>query len=173
MNRMSLSREEVLSSLLHARPFAGLGPGELAGLIGVGFVERFEAHDPIYTLGEPATRGYVLLSGRVELRARIAPGRTLANQIYTSGSMFGHEGLIKPWPRAESCEAVEESFVLTLSGEPFRELLEAADPGACRLVDELLGHLVHAVKDANERFQDLHTRPDRTLELLRRLAAQG
>jgi CRP-like cAMP-binding protein len=164
-----LSRDEVVGVLLRHRAFSGLMPGDLRGLLEASALSSFAQGEVIYEHGEPGQEGFLLLSGRVELRTVTGPGQESASQIYTAGALFGQEGLIKAWPRAERCVAAEEVLALRLSGAAFRGLLEAGDPASFRITEQLLGFLVEAVREANRRFQDLHVRPDRTLRLLRGL----
>lgn len=163
------SRDEVTSIVLRNRAFSGLLPGDFTAFLHAGVVRSLAKGDVLYEEGALAEGGFVLLSGRVELRTQPRPGVERASQIYTAGALFGQEGFVKAWPRTETCVAVEDAWILSVSTSAFQKLLEAGDLAAFGVIDALMPHFVQAVRDANQRLQDVHVRPDRTLAALRAL----
>lgn len=166
---MEMSRDQIMDVLLRHQTFLGLLPGDLRPLLEACRPQERQEGEPFYECDQPAQGAFFLLAGRVELQSQVASGLTRAHQIYAAGSLFGHEGLVHPWPRDNCAVASEPSAALYLSGAAFQKLLEAEDPAAFRVTDALMGYFVGAVRDTNQRFQDLHARPDRTLRLLRNL----
>ncbi len=164
-----VTQAEMVSVLCGARGLEGLDAERFGPLIEAGELMSFEAGEVLYDRGEVADRGFILISGRVELVEAPYPGRRLASQLFTAGGLFSENGFIKGWPHKHSCRAIEATEALAVSTQAFRALLDAGDVVTMRIVDELLNLFVHDLRGTNQRLDEIFSRPDRTLTQLRDL----
>ncbi len=125
-----------------ARRAAALGQVGLLRPLGSETVGRIAAASPelVYAAGEPviwqgAPGGsmFVILSGRVEAVAREAAGPPVRLGELAAGDYFGEISLLTGQPRVATVTALEETRLIQVGQEVFREVLA----GRPELVEEL------------------------------------
>ncbi len=163
------SLEETAALLASTRLFAGIAPESFTGILEAGQVVNLAPGRVIYNRGDEAQCGFVLLSGRVELVETPYPGRRLSSQLFAAGSLFAEKGFVGPWVHKRQCTAVEASSALAITPEALTGRLEQSDAAAMRLIDSLLDVFVRNLRGANQRLDEIFSRPDRTLNQLRQM----
>jgi CRP/FNR family transcriptional regulator, cyclic AMP receptor protein len=83
----------------------------------------FFAGQKIFNEGDTGDRAYLIQSGEVEI---IKNGVTLAT--LAKGELFGEMALIDDQPRMASAKALNDTTVVIVSRETFREKLAKCDP---------------------------------------------
>ena len=84
--------------------------------------EHYRAGEFLFRQGEAATRGFVLLSGRVQI-IREYPDKHVVLTRFGPGDFFGGIALLGDVNYVFSARAVEDCEVVTLDRESFRKLL--------------------------------------------------
>ena len=115
-------RVSTLHDFLKTTPlFAGIPPDELS-ILAKDFVPiRFRQGQTIFHQGDAGELLYLIQSGRVRIFVHGADGQETSVIIYGPGDMFGELAVIDEMPRSASVAAMEETVVLTLSRDRFRE----------------------------------------------------
>lgn len=130
-------------ALLAAHPAPAGGPEDvehqlagplgstLAGRLMPAFVRRsLAAGEVLFERGQAADALYVVLSGRLGVVLRAAPGAPEETvRTVMPGSALGEMGLLRRQPRTATVRALEDSVVLELGADQLAAL-EAADPPA-------------------------------------------
>jgi CRP-like cAMP-binding protein len=106
-------------------PLMSLPPERLAALFARMTPRVVKAGAEICRQGEPGDTFYVIQSGRVEVWALELEETPTLKAVLGPGTAFGEEALLTGKPRSATVKAVEESLLLCLRQEDFKELLEA------------------------------------------------
>lgn len=162
-----------IAVLEEAPLFAGLGPGELAGVASAMRFRSFEAGAVICREGEPGDSMFVIVGGLVHLLASMAEepevrtrsifdeGRLVGK--LRSGDDVGTGALITGEPRSATARAAVDTDVLELGRDDFRALI-ARFPV---MLENLTGILTRRLAEATSR----HARTVRRGEAVALVAA--
>jgi len=107
--------------LKHIPLFADLSETELQLLAGELTRVQFKKGDAIFFEGDPGQTLYVVESGHVRIYLHCEDGQETSVNVCTRGDIFGELAVIDGLPRSASAIALEDSVVLALSREQFRE----------------------------------------------------
>jgi HEAT repeat protein len=139
---MLLTVEKVLF-LKSAPLFAALNSEELAALADIALEEQFAPGEVIFKEGQAAHHLYVLARGKVEVFRR---ANSSEYPIATLGEKecFGEMAILDDAPRSASVKALEETQVLKIDRESFRELITERPQIAFAIFKILTSRLRHA-----------------------------
>lgn len=141
--------------------FEGLDPRDRDAIFAAGTVRLFPANTTIFTQGTPATRLYLLISGRARLFNTTAEGRKLLLFWLTPGEALGGAALMpKPIVYMLSGETAKECRVLIWERATIRGFLEKCPQivqNALNIAREYLGwymdaHVALTTQSARERL---------------------
>ncbi len=107
--------------------FHFLEGGDMCDLLTYFDCRKIAAGDEIWQEGSSGEFAAFIFSGQVEERKATEFGRQVVVGIYGPGTIVGEPGIIDRQPRAATAAALEETFLLLLTGEKLQELL-AANP---------------------------------------------
>jgi len=107
--------------LKHIPLFADLSATELQVLAQELSRVQFKKGDAIFYEGDPGQTLYIVESGHVRIYLQCEDGQETSVNVCTSGDIFGELAVIDGLPRSASAIALEDSVVLALSREQFRE----------------------------------------------------
>jgi CRP-like cAMP-binding protein len=107
--------------LKHVPLFADLSDAELQALSRELSRVQFRKGDAIFYEGDPGQTLYIVESGQVRIYIHCEDGQETSVNVCTSGDIFGELAVIDGLPRSASAIALEDSVVLGLSREQFRE----------------------------------------------------
>ncbi len=172
MSTQENTAQRYIAALLQHHTFVGLQHQDVEALLSAGTHKRFAAGETIYQRGDQSERGYVMLSGRVSLIDTPHPGKQLCSQLFSTGDLFAVGGFVSSWKHERLCVAQDETEVLAVTHDAFRQLLKAGQPAAFCIIDQLLDRFVRGVRSANQRLDDIHSRPDRILAQLQNLVTE-
>ncbi len=82
---------------------------------------QFKKGDAIFYEGDPGLTLYIVESGNVRIYVHCADGQETSVSVCTSGDIFGELAVIDGLPRSASAIAMEDSVVLGLNREQFRD----------------------------------------------------
>jgi CRP/FNR family transcriptional regulator, cyclic AMP receptor protein len=82
---------------------------------------QFKKGDAIFFEGDPGQTLYIVESGNVRIYLHTEDGQETSVNVCTSGDIFGELAVIDGLPRSASAIALEDSVVLALNREQFRE----------------------------------------------------
>lgn len=85
---------------------------------------RYPAKQEIISLADRSTDVYFMVSGQVRATIYSVGGREVAFRELDAGDMFGDLSAIDGKPRSASIVALVDSFIVSMSREVFREVLE-------------------------------------------------
>lgn len=115
-------RVTTLHDFLKSTPlFAGIADAELASLARDFAPIRYRQGDTIFQQGDAGQLLYLIQSGRVRVFVHGEDGQETSVILYGPGDMFGELAVIDDMPRSASVAAMEDTVVLTLSRDRFRE----------------------------------------------------
>jgi CRP-like cAMP-binding protein len=106
---------------------------------------EFPAGAVIFEQGDPASRMYVIQSGRVRLE-RAAGGRRISLGQLGPGDFFGEMALLEGQPRSATAVVAEPARLLELDEKAFEELLREKPEVALRLLKKLSARLREATR---------------------------
>src|SRR5690606_9803832 len=108
----------------------------------------FKKKQPIFLQGNHPQKLYYLKSGKVKVYATGETGKDLTLDLYSPGDFFGYTALLEQSVYHETAEALEDSVVVEIPVEEFRELL-MVNP-------EVTGKFIRMLaKDITEKEQQL------------------
>jgi CRP-like cAMP-binding protein len=116
------------------------------------FRERgFEAGEPIYYAGDPATRLYIVASGKVKQMRHTLTGQDVLLDILSEGDFFGSLTILGDATYPDSALAQTMVCALSIDAEGFREILHSYPPVAL----EVLNITGQRLQDAHEAIHQL------------------
>ncbi len=124
--------------------------------------------EALWAVGSPGDAAYFLIEGRLETSRRLPPDGQRTLQLSQPGELLGLSHLVKEWEHGSTATALERTELLELSRASFKELFDAQEVAAYRLVDHLAEALVREMRDANRRLHEVFGNPAETLRTLRR-----
>ena len=101
--------------------FADLTEAELQALAKELSRAQFKKGDAIFYEGDPGQMLYIVESGNIRIYLQTEDGQETSVTVCTSGDIFGELAVIDGLPRSASAIAMEDSVVLGLNREQFRE----------------------------------------------------
>ena len=121
-------------------------PTLLEATAGVLFDERHNADEVLYKAGDPATKLWVLVKGKVEISTTDAHGEKLRLAIYGDGDYFGETALTGEHTHTTTARTLTPSIFVTLDRDRLRGVLDAS-PDLRKGFDALLErHRTNPVK---------------------------
>lgn len=162
--------EQEMETWARGPLFEGLSQADLAAVAETARRQKAERGAFFFHEGDPATRLYVLIAGRVKLGQLTAEGQQVLLRFACAGEMFGGIGTLAGTAYPASAEAVEDCVALAWEGRAMIHLMEHHP----RLAINALRLLAGQMQEMQERFRELATeRVDRRLaRALLRLASQ-
>lgn len=98
---------------------------------------RYAEKDQIISHAEQSTDVYFIVGGQVRATIYSAGKREVAFRELEAGDIFGHLSAIDGKPRSASVVALVDSFVVSMSREVFREVLQTHPIVAMGVLEEL------------------------------------
>lgn len=140
-----------LRILRHTPFFAALDAGELAEVNQL-FRERgYDEGQTIYAAGEPATRLYVVATGKVKVLRPTPRGQNILLDIITAGEFFGSLLTLGDREYRDSAAAKTACCVLHIAAEDFQAILRRHPPVALAVLDLVAARLRDA-RDLVEQY---------------------
>jgi CRP-like cAMP-binding protein len=138
--RRPIRTEQLLARL---PLFAGLGAAELARLAAATKRRELKRGEFLFRQGETPTGFYLVVHGRIELRARSPQGRERVTDIVGAGRSFGEAIMFLEQPCIVSARALGDALALHVAKEAvFAEL--ARNPAFSRRIIATLSAKLHA-----------------------------
>lgn len=145
-----------IGKVLHSLPlFAGLDPGDLDLLAGLLRLESYPAGATIFGQGDRATRLYVLLEGKVEIRFKPHDGETLTVTVINDGGVFGWSAALGRKEYTSCAVSVEDSQVLHTEGRHLRELIEKHPNTGIVILDRLAAVIAERLNNTHAQVKSL------------------
>ena len=130
---------------------AGIGDTALAQLAAVSHVTTVDRGEILFVEGEPSTRMFVVLSGRVRIFRNSEAGAELVLSHAGPGESIGELSVIDELPRSASAQAVERCRVISVPADHMREALSQS-PGAMLAVARHLAVTVRRLTGTTSDF---------------------
>ena len=122
----------LVKALRRVPGFDILGGQELLCIVGASVNLRWAEGSHVFDKGSPGQALYVVLEGRVKIYDEV-DGKEVEIATTGPGDYFGEMSLLSDTTHTKSVVAVEDSELLVLLKEPFRELLEGNDELAAQI----------------------------------------
>jgi CRP-like cAMP-binding protein len=103
--------------------FADLSETELVGLAALMRPRPYAKDEVVFLRGDAGTAFYVIASGRVKITLSSPDGKELILRRLPAGASFGELALLDDEPRSADAVATEQSLLLVLQREAFRQFL--------------------------------------------------
>lgn len=162
--------QDYIDAFRHNEYLSELGAGAFDPLLESSNKRTFVSGEPLWSVGETGSGGYLLVSGCVELTWRTQPDGKQQRRVDEVGSILALAHLAGEWDHESAAYATERTDILELPRETFDRLFEAQAPIAYRMTDAITDRMIEEVRDANRRLQDVFGHPAETLRTLRRRA---
>ena len=120
----TLTQGEMLVALRGHHWFNDLPESQVVEIAALTVPRLYAAGELVHCKRDPAAGLYGILSGRVRISSTSAEGRESVFSFMGRGEWFGHIGLIDGLPRTHDIRAVEDSVILLIHHNDFRQLLE-------------------------------------------------
>jgi len=131
--------------------FAALTSEELAEINRLYRERAFAAGQTIYDAGEPATRLYVVATGKVKVIRLTPHGQNVLLDILPPGEFFGSLSTLGDREYPSSAEAHTACCVLSVSAEEFQAILHRHPPVALAVLDMVAARL-HEAHELIEQY---------------------
>jgi CRP/FNR family transcriptional regulator len=159
---------DITVELLRWLPlFSGLADDELAQVVTVASLERFEAEQIVFREGESSSSCYVIRSGHACALREHPDGRVITLARFGPGDIFGELAMLDNQRRSATIQALDELEVLAILGPDMRRLLGEHPEISVKLIASLGQRL----RETNERvaglsFQTVQSRVAKVLSQL-------
>ena len=110
-----------------------LSKGERKGLAAGAAERRYAAGEIIVRQGDPGTEFFIVVSGTVRVTVRREDGRAADAGIFGTGFFFGEMSLLTGEPRRATVTATEDTEVIAIDKDGFREIIAAHPKIAVKL----------------------------------------
>ncbi|MGO4498116.1 Crp/Fnr family transcriptional regulator [Paenibacillus sp. 2RAB27] len=131
--------------------FAQLGEHQLDALIEICTRRTYKPGTILFQEKEIGSVFYMVLSGSVKIYTTSQSGEEKILSICKSSESFGELSLIDGKPRSASAQTLEESTLLTITGQSFLDLLRNHFDISLGIMQELSNRL----RDTNQQVYDL------------------
>jgi len=115
--------EFLKNFLLNSAPFNKLKPKDVDALAAIAEVHEYSDKDIIYNIGDPSDYFYLLLQGRVVAVSNI-DGQPTEIELLKRGTVFGIISLFNEDPHSVTVRAIENSWVMRVEKNKFKQFLE-------------------------------------------------
>ncbi len=102
---------------------------------------QFAAGTILFRQGDPGDCLYVVQRGQVRIFKELEGGRRRTIGLLEVGDIFGEMALVDGKPRMASAEIIEDSELVMVPGEAFRQHLKKTSPFIRSVLSVLVGHL--------------------------------
>jgi CRP-like cAMP-binding protein len=152
---MDLTLEQVIEFLLDTPLFEALKPAELADVVQIMQVQRFDAAQNVVAEGEPGDAWFVIFDGTAEVIKTnpFTPRRLVATLV--SHACFGEMAVLDGSPRSASVVAKDEVTVFRFPRSPFQDLVEEGNIAAFKLIHAMARTLCQRQRGLNQKLTDL------------------
>ncbi len=140
-------------TLAGIRLFRHLPPEDRKVLANRCQAHRYAAKQQIVSHAEQSTDVYFIVSGQVRATIYSTGGKEVAFRDLGAGDMFGDLSAIDGKPRSANVVALADSFVISMTAEMFRDVLQTYPALAMAALQEL----VNLVRDLCERVIEMST----------------
>lgn len=149
---MSISADRLAEIPL----FSGIDDQQLARLVPLLSVVRFEAGDEILAQGADGQSLWVLLDGKCRVVSR-APGDCEAVELadLEPPAHFGEMSFFDHAPHSASVRAATAVELLRLEREDFEKMIESGDSAACRLALNVLAEMADRLRRMDQWVTEL------------------
>ncbi|NOU91012.1 cyclic nucleotide-binding domain-containing protein [Paenibacillus sp. LMG 31460] len=131
--------------------FSQLNEEQLGALAQICTRRSFKRSTVLFSEKEVGSVFYMVLSGSVKIFTTSSSGEEKILSICKSGESFGELSLIDGKPRSASAQTLEDSVLLTLTGQSFLDLLRTNFDITLGIMQELSSRL----RDTNQQVFDL------------------
>jgi CRP-like cAMP-binding protein len=113
----------------------------------------------VYSEGDRADTLYILKEGRIKITRLAEDGREMTMDIIEPGDIFGELALAGETERETNAEALEDSFICTISRQNFEAFL-GMRPNLTLTITKWIGVRLRRIENRFENliFQDVRTR---------------
>lgn len=132
--------------------FAGLQPGHLRRIAGVGTRETFGEGAVIFSEGAPGDKMYLILSGAVRISRHVPGMGEEALAVLRAGNYFGEMSLIDDVPRSADAKAHEPTELFVIGKEALEDLLFVDRELAYDLLWTFVRTLSGRLRDTNDKM---------------------
>jgi CRP-like cAMP-binding protein len=141
-------RNRLLMNLLRASPlFSRFDEATRVSLLGHFQTQTIGSGDACIAAGQPGTGLYVIATGRAQVQARDADGKSVLLATLGPGDVFGEISLIKQRPATADVIAIETLGVIVLPPAHFQQVL-AKFPDVRTYLESLSDQRLAATQDA-------------------------
>jgi CRP-like cAMP-binding protein len=142
--RRPIRTEQLLARL---PLFAGLGAAELARLAAATSRRELKRGEFLFRQGEAPTGFYLVVHGRIELRARSPQGRERVTDIVGAGRSFGEAIMFLEKPCIVSAKALGDALLLHVAKDAVFAELERSPAFGRRIIATLSAKLHAAARE--------------------------
>jgi CRP-like cAMP-binding protein len=170
-NDLPTSNQATAELLGRVGLFQGLEAGGLAAVVQAAHVQTLPAESAYFFQGDPATRFYVLLKGRVRLTQVTPEGQQVILRFITAGEGMGIVAALGTMAYPASAETLDACQALMWEGATIATLMEQYP----RLAMNGMRLLAQRVREFQDRLRELATErvERRVARMLLRLARQS
>jgi CRP/FNR family cyclic AMP-dependent transcriptional regulator len=160
-----LTLEQIIHFLLGAPMFGDLDPAELSQIVHILQIRFVRPGHVIFRQGQPGDAWYVVFQGSVEVFSEEPDGGERRLAVNGPSACFGEMAILDGSPRSASARAAEASTVFCFPRADFKELLEAGNLSAYKLVYQMAQVLATRQRQTTARLVEmLRARQDVDLE---------
>lgn len=148
--------EGGLSSVLSKIPvFEGLGKGEIRRLERLVHLRRYREGEVIFRERQPGVGMYIIKSGRVSIRQRMADGQERELSTLSAGDFFGELALLDEKPRSASAIAMEPSEMIGFFQPDLFDLIKRDPRLGVKIALRLARIIGVRLRQTNEQLKEL------------------
>ncbi|PWC37508.1 Crp/Fnr family transcriptional regulator [Azospirillum sp. TSO35-2] len=158
---------DVAGVLRRNRLLEELDSGQMAELLGLGHIARFDADQTIFDKGDPGDCLFAVLKGQIAIRTSSADGKTMLLNILETGDVLGEIGLIDGRERTAAAIALRPTHLYRIDRADFIPFLERHPKLCTRMMVVLCERLRWVSENIEDAvFHDVPRRLARRLLLL-------
>lgn len=162
--------DDRTESFLNSLPFfKGLNPDDFQFLLGKSVVKDYTKSNGIFSVGDLATRFFIIMSGWIKLYRSTLEGEESVLAIFTRGDVFGEAAIFEGATYPFSAEVAENARLMEIPGNFLRDRAKM-NPDIMNRIMASMSREMHKLQMENEHLS-IMTAPQRVGCLMLQLSS--
>jgi CRP-like cAMP-binding protein len=165
----AVDSSDRIALLAHVPVFAGLSEFDLAAVVAVSVLRRYEAGEVVFREGDEGDTCYIVRRGLARAIRQHSDGRSITLSHFGPGDIFGELAMFDDEPRSATVDVIEDTEVIGIPGRDMQRLMREHPEIAVKLTSALAKRL----RATNERLarQSFQTVQSRVAAVLAQMVA--
>ncbi len=142
---------DISKNLIRIPLFSSLSEDEIAEIRRCMEIRAFKKRETIFSEGDPPSRFFVLISGKVKITKMSHEGKEIIIELISKGDFFGGFAVLKGFPYPANAVAMEDSSVLRIGRPDLLRIIERFP----NIMYQITAHLSERVREFPDTLKNI------------------